>query len=72
VKKDKKISTFSKKIPAITSNIFMPDAVGNILREFTILRRKTKFEFFAHYEREFAGMRGGNAETSYLAEADMI
>lgn len=64
-----KIATFSKKIPAITSDIiFLPDAIGQILKAFTILRRKTKFDFFAQYEREFACMRGGNAETSYLAE----
>lgn len=62
------ISSFSKKIPAINSNIFMPEAIGEILRAFTLLRRKTKFEFFAEYERAFACMRGGNAETSFVAE----
>lgn len=46
----------------------MPDAIGELLRSLTLLRRKSKFELFSQYEREFLDMRGSNSDASYLAE----
>ncbi|KAI6216193.1 hypothetical protein M3Y99_01835800 [Aphelenchoides fujianensis] len=56
----RQISAFSKKIPAITSSIFMSDAIGEVLRNFTQIRRQTRFEFFSCYEREFPEMCKGS------------
>ncbi|KAI6181321.1 hypothetical protein M3Y98_00816700 [Aphelenchoides besseyi] len=65
----RQISTFSKKIPAVTSTIFMSEALGDCLRWFTRIRRNTRFEFFANYEQQFPELCGGNTDGSFLAEA---
>ncbi|CAD5226919.1 unnamed protein product [Bursaphelenchus xylophilus] len=72
-----KYSSFSKKIPVVTSDIFLDEMIGEMLQDFLKMRRKVVFEFTANCRRQFGNIRAGDnilneAKESESGQHDMV